>query len=73
MYIDIIAMSREIENKLMIYIAKKAFQTNVIEISITVLNVTIFCGPTVGKVSFSECKLCKTLPYFYLYDIFFLQ
>ena len=37
---------------------KKAFQTNGIEKSITVLNVTIFCGPTVLKVSFSDCKLC---------------
>ena len=32
MYIDIIVMSREIENKQMIYASKKAFQTNVIEI-----------------------------------------
>ena len=32
MYIDIIVMNREIENKQMIYVAKKAFQTNVIEI-----------------------------------------
>ena len=51
-------MSREIENKQMIYVTKKAFQTNGIEKSITVLNVTIFCGPTVLKVSFSDCKLC---------------
>ena len=53
MYIDIIVMSREIENKQMIYVAKKLFKR-----SITVLNVTIFCGPTVLKVSFSDCKLC---------------
>ena len=32
MYIDIIVMNREIENKQMIYVAKKAFQTNGIEI-----------------------------------------
>ena len=32
MYIDIIVMCREIENKQMIYVAKKAFQTNIIEI-----------------------------------------
>ena len=32
MYIDIIVMSRKIENKQMIYVAKKAFQTNGIEI-----------------------------------------
>ena len=32
MYIDIIVMSREIVNKQMIYVAKKTFQTNVIEI-----------------------------------------
>ena len=32
MYIDIIVMSREIENKQIIYVAKKAFQTNGIEI-----------------------------------------
>ena len=32
MYIDIIVMSREIENKQVIYVAKKAFQTNGTEI-----------------------------------------
>ena len=32
MYKDIIVMSHEIENKQMIYVAKKAFQTNGIEI-----------------------------------------
>ena len=32
MYIDIIVMSLEIENKQIIYAAKKSFQTNVIEI-----------------------------------------
>ena len=32
MYIDIIVVSCEIENKQMIYVAKKAFQTNGIEI-----------------------------------------
>ena len=39
----------------------------------TVLNVTIFCESTVLKFSFSDCKLCLTLSYFYFYEIFFLQ
>ena len=38
MYIDIIVTSREIENKQMIYVAKKAFQTNVIEIKYNCAN-----------------------------------
>ena len=32
MYIDIIVMSRDIENKQMIYVAKKLFKKNAIEI-----------------------------------------
>ena len=37
-----------------------------------VRNVTIFCESTVLKLSFSNCKLCLTLSYFYFNVIFLL-
>ena len=55
MYIDIMVMNREIENKQMIYVAKKLFKLMTCKSDMTVLNVTIFCESTVPKVSFLDC------------------
>ena len=59
MYIDIIIMSREIENKQMIYVAKKLFQTNAIEIKYTWVKVFRFI-PEFRFLDLARHRFCET-------------